>query len=256
MSASFSGCRARARRRFPPTRAGGSSATTSTPGATAVSSISRAAAMPSASASASPRSRRSIAPSASAPSWRTWFSTPRPRIPDYDDRSITENTRACYPIEHIDGATIPCMGGHARHIIFLTCDAFGVLPPVSRLTPAQAMYHFLSGYTAKVAGTEVGVSEPQVTFSACFGAAFLVSTRSAMPRCSPSGSSGIRPARGWSTRAGPAVLTASARGSSWARPARSSTRSTTGRSIRRRPSRTRSSAFKCPPHARAFPRGS
>ena len=99
---------------------------------------------------------------------------PETRIPDYDDGSITENTRACYPIEHIDGALIPCVGGHPRHIIFLTCDAFGVLPPVSRLTPAQAMYHFLSGYTAKVAGTEVGISEPQVTFSACFGAAFLV----------------------------------------------------------------------------------
>jgi phosphoenolpyruvate carboxykinase (ATP) len=99
---------------------------------------------------------------------------PDTRIADLDDRSITENTRACYPIEHIDGALIPCVSGHPRNIIFLTCDAFGVLPPVSRLTPAQAMYHFLSGYTAKVAGTEVGVSEPQVTFSACFGAAFLV----------------------------------------------------------------------------------
>ncbi len=99
---------------------------------------------------------------------------PETRIPDYDDRSITENTRACYPIEHIDGAIVPCLGGHPRNIVFLTCDAFGVLPPISRLTPAQAMYHFLSGYTAKVAGTEVGVTEPEVTFSACFGAAFLV----------------------------------------------------------------------------------
>jgi phosphoenolpyruvate carboxykinase (ATP) len=96
------------------------------------------------------------------------------RIPDYDDDSITENTRACYPIEQIDGSVIPCVGGHPRHIIFLTCDAFGVLPPVSRLTAGQALYYFLSGYTAKVAGTEVGVLEPQVTFSACFGAAFLV----------------------------------------------------------------------------------
>ncbi len=99
---------------------------------------------------------------------------PRTRVPDYDDRSITENTRACYPIEYIDDALVPCMSGHPRNIIFLTCDAFGVLPPVSRLTTAQALYHFLSGYTAKVAGTEVGISEPQVTFSACFGAAFLV----------------------------------------------------------------------------------
>ena len=96
------------------------------------------------------------------------------RVADYNDRSITENTRACYPIEHIDNALVPCVGGHPRNIIFLTCDAFGVLPPVSRLSAAQAMYHFLSGYTAKVAGTEVGVVEPQVTFSACFGAAFLI----------------------------------------------------------------------------------
>lgn len=95
-------------------------------------------------------------------------------LPDYEDRTITENTRACYPIEHVPGALIPCVAGHPHNIIFLTCDAFGVLPPVSRLTSAQTMYHFLSGYTAKIAGTEVGVKEPQITFSACFGAAFMV----------------------------------------------------------------------------------
>ena len=99
---------------------------------------------------------------------------PASRVPDYNDRSLTENTRACYPIEHMETAVLPCVGGHPKHIIFLTCDAFGVLPPVSRLTPSQASYHFLSGYTAKVAGTEVGIAEPQATFSACFGAAFLV----------------------------------------------------------------------------------
>ncbi|MCH8568903.1 MAG: phosphoenolpyruvate carboxykinase (ATP) [Balneolales bacterium] len=93
---------------------------------------------------------------------------------DYDDVSITQNTRAAYPIEHIPNAKIPCEAGHPQNIIFLTYDAFGVLPPVSRLTPEQAMYHFISGYTAKVAGTEMGVTEPQATFSACFGAAFLV----------------------------------------------------------------------------------
>ncbi|NUP90208.1 MAG: phosphoenolpyruvate carboxykinase (ATP) [Candidatus Sumerlaeia bacterium] len=93
---------------------------------------------------------------------------------DYTDASVTENTRCSYPIEFIDHAKIPCTGGHPRNIIFLTCDAFGVLPPVSRLTAGQAMYHFISGYTAKVAGTEIGVTEPQATFSACFGAAFLV----------------------------------------------------------------------------------
>ena len=93
---------------------------------------------------------------------------------DYGDTSITVNTRAAYPIEHIPNAKVPCSGGHPRNIIFLTYDAFGVLPPVARLTPTQAMYHFISGYTAKVAGTEVGVQEPEATFSACFGAAFLV----------------------------------------------------------------------------------
>ncbi len=98
----------------------------------------------------------------------------RTRQVDYDDKSLTENTRASYPIEFIDNARLPCMGGHPRNIIFLTCDAFGVLPPVSKLTPEQAMYHFISGYTAKVAGTEMGVTEPEATFSACFGAAFMV----------------------------------------------------------------------------------
>jgi phosphoenolpyruvate carboxykinase (ATP) len=93
---------------------------------------------------------------------------------DYHDESITQNTRASYPIEYIPNAKLPCVGGHPKNIIFLTYDAFGVLPPVSRLSPEQAMYHFISGYTAKVAGTEVGIDEPQATFSACFGAAFLV----------------------------------------------------------------------------------
>jgi phosphoenolpyruvate carboxykinase (ATP) len=93
---------------------------------------------------------------------------------DYTDISITENTRAAYPIDYIPNAKIPCMGGHPKNIILLTADAFGVLPPVSKLTPEQAMYHFFSGYTAKVAGTEMGVTEPQATFSACFGAAFMV----------------------------------------------------------------------------------
>jgi phosphoenolpyruvate carboxykinase (ATP) len=99
---------------------------------------------------------------------------PETREVDYNDVSITQNTRASYPIEYIDNAKIPCIGGHPNHIIFLTYDAFGVLPPVSRLTAEQAMYHFISGYTAKVAGTEMGVTEPQATFSAGFGAAFLV----------------------------------------------------------------------------------
>jgi phosphoenolpyruvate carboxykinase (ATP) len=99
---------------------------------------------------------------------------PISREVDFDDGSLTQNTRCSYPIEFIRNAKIPCVAGHPKNIILLTCDAFGVLPPVSRLTPEQAMYHFISGYTAKVAGTEMGVTEPQTTFSACFGAAFLV----------------------------------------------------------------------------------
>ncbi len=93
---------------------------------------------------------------------------------NFTDTHITENTRGAYPIHFINNARIPCMAGHPTDVIFLTCDAFGVLPPVSSLSPAQAMYHFISGYTAKVAGTEVGVKEPSATFSPCFGGPFLV----------------------------------------------------------------------------------
>ncbi|KAF0979924.1 hypothetical protein FDP41_001077 [Naegleria fowleri] len=93
---------------------------------------------------------------------------------EYESSEITENTRACYPLEFIPNAKIPAITGHPNNIILLTCDAFGVLPPVSKLTIPQTMYHFISGYTAKVAGTEVGVTEPQATFSACFGEPFLV----------------------------------------------------------------------------------
>src|SRR4051794_10596470 len=96
------------------------------------------------------------------------------RVVNFSDARITQNTRGAYPIEYIPNAAVPCVGGHPTNVIFLTCDAFGVLPPVARLSPEQAMYYFLSGYTAKVAGTEVGVTEPQATFSACFGAPFLV----------------------------------------------------------------------------------
>ncbi len=92
---------------------------------------------------------------------------------DFADRSITENTRVSYPIEYIPNAKLPSVTGLPKNIFFLTCDAYGVLPPISKLTKEQAMYHFLSGYTAKIAGTEEGITEPQVTFSTCFGAPFL-----------------------------------------------------------------------------------
>ena len=93
---------------------------------------------------------------------------------DFADTSFTENTRGAYPLEFIDNAQLPAIGGHPKNVIFLTCDAFGILPPVSRLTPEQAEYHFISGYTAKIPGTEVGVREPQATFSPAFGGPFLV----------------------------------------------------------------------------------
>ncbi|MCA1828574.1 MAG: phosphoenolpyruvate carboxykinase (ATP) [Myxococcales bacterium] len=92
---------------------------------------------------------------------------------DFDDASLAENSRACYPIGYIPNASKTGMGGQPRNVVMLTYDAFGVLPPISRLSPAQAAYYFLSGYTAKVAGTEIGVKEPQATFSTCFGAPFM-----------------------------------------------------------------------------------
>lgn len=95
------------------------------------------------------------------------------RVPDFDDDSLTQNTRCSYPLDFIPNASETGLGNHPENIIFLTADAFGILPPISRLTPEQAMYHFISGYTAKVAGTERGVTEPQATFSACFGAPFM-----------------------------------------------------------------------------------
>ncbi|MGH9903855.1 MAG: phosphoenolpyruvate carboxykinase (ATP), partial [Pyrinomonadaceae bacterium] len=99
---------------------------------------------------------------------------PETRALDLDDASKTENTRAAYPLTSIPNIVTEGYAGHPKNIIMLTADAFGVLPPVSRLTPEQAMYHFLSGYTAKVAGTEKGVREPEATFSTCFGAPFMV----------------------------------------------------------------------------------
>ncbi|MAU95580.1 MAG: phosphoenolpyruvate carboxykinase (ATP) [Fulvimarina sp.] len=95
------------------------------------------------------------------------------RMPDFDDGSLTENTRAAYPLHFIPNASATGRDTHPRNVIMLTADAFGVMPPIARLTPAEAMYHFLSGYTAKVAGTERGVTEPEATFSTCFGAPFM-----------------------------------------------------------------------------------
>ena len=95
------------------------------------------------------------------------------REPDYDDGSLTENTRVTYPVDYIPGAQIPSVGLHPKNVVFLTADAFGVLPPVSKLTPEQAMYYFINGYTSKLAGTEAGVTEPQPNFSPCFGGPFM-----------------------------------------------------------------------------------
>lgn len=97
----------------------------------------------------------------------------RTRVPDYDSSAITENTRATYPVEHISNAVIPSKAGHPKNVVFLTADAFGVLPPISRLSREQAMYYFINGYTSKLAGTEAGVTEPRPNFSPCFGGPFL-----------------------------------------------------------------------------------
>ena len=98
---------------------------------------------------------------------------PETRVCDYDDGSLTENTRVAYPIDYIENIVTPSVAGHPKTIVFLTADAFGVLPPISKLTKEQAMYHFLSGFTSKLAGTERGVTEPEPVFSTCFGSPFL-----------------------------------------------------------------------------------
>lgn len=98
---------------------------------------------------------------------------PETRVPDYADKSLTENTRVSYPVEYIPGAVIPGVGTHPKTVVFLSADAFGVLPPVAKLTKEQAMYYFVSGYTSKVAGTERGITDPVTTFSTCFGSPFL-----------------------------------------------------------------------------------
>ncbi len=108
---------------------------------------------------------------------------PGTRQVNYADKTITENTRVSYPLHYIDNAMEPSIGGIPKHIFFLTCDAYGVLPPISRLTPEQAMYQFISGYTARVAGTETGITEPKSTFSACFGAPSCPCIRQSMRRC-------------------------------------------------------------------------
>lgn len=95
------------------------------------------------------------------------------RVPDYEDTSVTENTRVTYPVDFIPGARIPSVAGHPKHVIFLTADAFGVMPPISKLSPEQAMYYFINGYTSKLAGTEEGVTEPIPNFSQCFGSPFM-----------------------------------------------------------------------------------
>ena len=108
-----------------------------------------------------------------APCSRTSASTARPASCELDDDSLTENTRSAYPIDFIRNASPDGMGGHPKNVIMLSADAFGVLPPISRLTRDQAIYYFLSGYTSKLAGTERGITEPGATFSTCFGAPFI-----------------------------------------------------------------------------------
>ena len=171
---SSSACRARGRRPSPPTRRAASSGTTSTAGAT-TGVFNFEGGCYAKTIRLSPEGEPEIYQAT------RMFGTiienvvldEDTREIDYDDGTITENTRASYPIHYIPNAVLPSRGGHPRNVVFLTADAFGVLPPISRLTPEQAMYHFLSGYTAKVAGTERGVTEPVATFSACFGAPFL-----------------------------------------------------------------------------------
>ena len=140
---------------------------------------------------------------------------------DFDDDSLTPNMRCAYPMHYISNASASALGGHPKNVIMLTCDAFGVLPPIARLTPAQAMYHFLSGFTSKVAGTERGVTEPQPTFSTCFGGALHGrAVRKLMARCFGKRSQPTAPLAGWSIPVGRAAPLALVRGCRSKRPAR------------------------------------
>ena len=196
-----------ARPRCRPTPSASSSATTSTAGPTTASSTSRAAATPrSINLSAEQEPDIFNAIRFGSVLENVVYDPSTAAQVDFADTSITQNTRGVYPIEYIDNAKIPCVGGHPKNVIFLTCDAFGVLPPVAKLTPAQAMYHFISGYTAKVAGTEVGVTEPEATFSPCFGGPFLVWHPTKYAELLAEQDREARRARpGWSTPAGPAA---------------------------------------------------
>ncbi len=140
-------------------------------------------AMPNASASPKRKSLRSGRESGSGPCWKTLWWTMIGHA-HYDDSSLTENTRAAYPIEHIPSARIPGVGGHPDVIIFLTADAFGVLPPIAKLTPEQAMYHFLSGYTSKLAGTERGSPNRKPPSLPVLALPFYLAPPVSMQRCS------------------------------------------------------------------------
>ena len=137
---------------------------------------------------------------------------PYTRDLDYQDDTYTANMRCAYPMHYISNASETGRGGQPKNIVMLTCDAFGVLPPIAKLTPAQAVYHFLSGFTSKVAGTEKGVTEPEPTFSTCFGAPFMPRGRRFMASCCATRSRSMARPAGWSTPAGPAGPMASARG--------------------------------------------
>ena len=136
---------------------------------------------------------------------------PQTRAIDWDSDFLTENTRATYPIEHIPSAVLGGVGDHPRNVFFLTCDAFGVLPPIARLTPEMASYHFLSGFTAKVAGTEVGIDEPRPDLLDLLrGAVHAAAPEPLREMLGRAPAPGTGPTAGWSTPAGPAARTASA----------------------------------------------
>jgi phosphoenolpyruvate carboxykinase (ATP) len=178
---------------------------------------------------------------------------PQSREIDFHDLSLTSNTRASYPLGHIPSARIPALSTHPNNVVLLTADAFGVLPPVSKLTPEQVSYLFIVGYTSKIPGTEVGVTEPVATFSPCFGGPFIPLAPANTRKCWPRGSRPTARTHGFSTRAGPvaALAPASARRSSL--PAPFSMRSTMAPSPRARPPRWTSLASVCRPSARVSP---